>query len=188
MPLVGGVGVLTTGLIRPAVKIVTDFTNIAHFRHPLDLGGAYWAANLIANQAFCFVSVYLYSKYSDSADEDRVTSLWIFVFVACAMFVFSSILFFTKMNQDYLWTFFDTRTGKQYTVDRFNEAESDASKFEVFEYHRSQYASIEPELKTWLADNWDKWVRDKPEWFTAVAISKIPPKLLVAGRAPLPPG
>lgn len=178
LPIDGGVGALITFGFRVLGKIVVDFTNLTHFRHPIEFGGAYWFANLIANQAFCFVSVYLYSKYSESAEEDRVTSLWILVSVTCAMFVISSLLFFSKMNQDYLWTFFDTRTGKQYVVDLFKEAESDALKFQVFTYHRSHYESIEPELKTWLADNWNGWERDKPEWYTDAAISKIPPELL----------
>ena len=31
---------------------------------------------------------------------------------------------------------------------------------------------------TWLNDNWDKWEEEKPEWFTAAAISTVPQDML----------
>ena len=32
-------------------------------RHPFELGGGYWATNIIMNQLFCFVSVFLYERF-----------------------------------------------------------------------------------------------------------------------------
>ena len=44
---------------RIVVKTVTDFTLLVNFRHPFELG-SYWLFNMILNQSFCVISVYLY--------------------------------------------------------------------------------------------------------------------------------
>ena len=72
------------------------------------------------------------------------------------------------------------RTGKEYAVDTFHEAETDEIKFDVFGYHRSFYASIKEELKTWLKDEWENWESEKPDWFNARAIGLVPEDMLPA--------
>jgi len=56
-------------LIRSIVKIITDFTLMIHFRHPFELSGIYWSANIVMNQIFCFVAVYLDGEFSKDANE-----------------------------------------------------------------------------------------------------------------------
>ena len=36
----------------------------------MDMGGMYWVINMIGNQVFCFISVYLYQKYSDDENNN----------------------------------------------------------------------------------------------------------------------
>ena len=86
--------------------------------------------------------------------------------------------FLKLINKEYLWTFFDGRTGKAYKVDSFIEAVSDVTKFEVFNCHPSFYASIREELKTWLDDNWATWEEERPTWFNATRIVMVPPEML----------
>jgi len=172
------IGWIATFVARVIVKFVVDFTLIIHFRHSFDLGGMYWSANVAINQAFCFASVYLYDQYSEDASEEVVDILWKLV---GSLFVFSMLnflLFLKSINPDYLWTFFDTRAGKQYAVDNFHEAESEAMMFEVFGHHASYYESINEELMKWLNDNWSKWEESSPEWFTAEAIALVPSDML----------
>ena len=38
--------------------------------------------------------------------------------------------------------------------------------------------SINEELKEWLSANWDGWEEEKPDWFTAKMIGKIPSEVL----------
>ena len=98
------------------------------------------------------------------------------------LFILSMLCFagFVKLiKKEYLWTFFDKRTGSQFVIDKFHEVESDAMKFDIFSKHRSLYESIEEkELKTWLEANWERWEEQKEDWFTAAAISKVPADLL----------
>ena len=67
LPLEGWASVLVSGISRFVVKSVTDFTLIVQFRHQNELGGRYWTCNMIMQQAFSFVAVFLYrSKYTTS--------------------------------------------------------------------------------------------------------------------------
>ena len=87
-------------------------------------------------------------------------------------------LFLKSINQNYIKTFFDTRTGKQFAVcDKLQEP-TDAGKFGIFYIHPSYYESIDEELMKWLNENWDRWCEEKPDWFTAEAISAVPADML----------
>ena len=50
-------------LCRVVVKVLVDFSGCVHFRHPLELGGAYWLCNAVMSQLSCIVSVVLYDRY-----------------------------------------------------------------------------------------------------------------------------
>ena len=201
------------------IKVIVDFTLIVQFRHPFELGGAYWSMNIVLNQVFCFVAIFLYKRYlneeitnnsefvgysiedplmrcnaTDICNSTRTdicyrddficeetaleSSLWALVAGLFAVSMISFGLFLTLINRDYLWTFFDMRTGKQYAVDTYHESVSDGTRFEVFGHHESFYNTIVGELMTWLDANWDKWEEEKPDWFTASAITSIPEDML----------
>jgi len=59
-------------VFRTMVKTIVDFTLIVHFRHPFELGGMYWSANVVLNQLFCFASVYLYKKDLNDVLSDNI--------------------------------------------------------------------------------------------------------------------
>ena len=142
------------------VKLIVDFTLIVHHRHPFELGGAYWSMNIVLNQLFCFVAIFLYKRYlneeitanaefegysieepfvrcnatdicnSNSTDicyrDDFIceetaleSSLWALVAGLFAVSMISFGLFLTLINRNYLWTFFDMRTGKQFVLDNY---------------------------------------------------------------------
>jgi len=83
------------------------------------------------------------------------------------------------INPDYLWTFFDVQTGKQFVFEVYTSSSAEKDKFEyVFYSHRIYYQHFKGELKIWLGNNWDKWNEDQPDWFTACAIASVPPDML----------
>ena len=164
---------------RAIVKIVVDFRLLIQFRHPQELGGLYWSVNVCINQAFCFLSVYLYGHYSKEVSEEVAELLWKLV---AGLFLFSMLnfgLFLKSINENFLKTFYSPITGKQFVViTYFEEAETDSERFKIFGKHRSYYYSIQSELMKWLNDNWEKWEEEKPEVFTAKNIVKIPADML----------
>ena len=62
--------------------------------------------------------------------------------------------------------------------DNWRNGITDLERFETFDNHRTLYKSIEPELKVWLKENWERWEEEKEDWFNAAAISTVPSDLL----------
>jgi hypothetical protein len=60
---VPGLGVPLSLLARFVVKVVTDFSGMVQFRHPLELGGIYFFVNSLMNVASWFVAAAVYSRY-----------------------------------------------------------------------------------------------------------------------------
>jgi len=178
-------------LVRLIIKTVTDFTLLIQFRNQMDIGGSYFSASVVLNQIFCFISVHLYTKHlndvankkgEDSIQNDEENALQSYLWntvvglFVLSMFSFGGLL--KSIKREYFWTFFDTRTGPQFAVDNYRAAETDSSRFGIFGYHPSYFDNIAEELMKWLTENWDRWEEEKPEWFTAVAISTVPEDML----------
>ena len=219
LPLNGILSWIATVLSRLVIKVIVDFALIVQFRHPFELGGAFWSMNIVLNQGFCFVSILLYKLYLNetivnnekfvgySVDDPLVrcnatdicnskstdicykddficeetsleSSLWALVAGLFAISMISFGTFLKSINRKYLGTFFDTRTGKQFLCDNWRDGTVDSDRFYVFSKHASLYKSINEELKDWLSENWEKWEEEKPDWFTAKMIKKIPEEIL----------
>ena len=178
IPVEGLFSYISTFLCRILTKTVVDFTLIIQFRHPFDLGGLYWTMNMVMNQLFCFVSIYIYETFGEDTNEDMVLLLWKIV---GGLFVFSMlnfVLFLRLIKREYWATFFTTITGFQYVVNNYKEAKTDELKFEVFGHNRNLYDSIQEDIMKWLNENWETWVESSPKWFTPAAISTVPSDLL----------
>jgi len=104
--------------------------------------------------------------------------LWFafFLLLVCSMVTFGLLLL--SINRSYLVTFYDPRSGKQVVRDKFHLSTSDVTKFDIFSNHPTFYEPIVAELTAWLDENWDKWEEEKPEWFSAISIARIPEDML----------
>ena len=101
--------------------------------------------------------------------------------VVGGLFILSMISFsgfLAMINKDYLHTFYDYRTGRQFVTSSYKLLKTDKQKWNSFSRHRSLNEDIEPELMKWLNSNWDKWEDERPDFFTAAAISDIPGDML----------
>ena len=169
--------VVLSVVVRFMVKTIADFTLLVQFRHPFELG-FYWSVNVILNQAFCFISIFLYSKYSENVSDNKVEALWKLVF---GLFFFSMLnfgIFLKLINQKYVKTFFSSGSGKQFCANYFLEGTTDKVKWCVFNHHRSYFAAIEDDLKQWLDENWERLEEEQPEWFIPSWIALVPSDML----------
>ena len=173
----GALSWLITFVIRVTSKIVVDFTLLVHMRHSFELGGAYWSFNVFTNQAFCFISVFLYGEYSD-ASEDMIEALWQLVGGLFLASMLNFLLFLWNINKEYRGTFFSNVTGKHFHCGLWRDAATDKQKFTVFRKHKSYYFIIKEDVKLWLALNWESWDEERPEWWTAASIATIPADML----------
>ena len=164
---------LTLILTLNPTSLISPFT-----LDPYELGELYWSANVVLNQAFCFVSVYLYDQYSEESSEEVAEVLWKIV---SGLFVFSMLNFsgfLLLIYRAFIKTFFSPITGKQFAVLNSQEAETDDIRFQVFAHHVSYYEVIQWDVMKWLNENWSNWEETSPEWFTAEGIAKVPSYML----------
>jgi hypothetical protein len=171
LPLGGKIEIVNSILFRVIVKIIVDFTSSVHYRHPNEVGGAYWLFGLILTMGSLPVSIYLASAYVDEKAIDIASSMMnYFIPVTTLCFV----VFFLNIERKYWHTFWSTQRSKDMTMTYFLEGRSDAIKIEVFGSSRHHWVSIEGEIKKWVELNWAKWEEEQPEWFTDARKAKVP--------------
>ena len=149
LPLDGVVGLVATTVIRIVVKTVNDFVLVVQFRHPMEMSGMYWTLSFIMNQVFCFISVYLYGKLFPGVNDGMIEMLWLITISLFFFSILSSVVFLLLINHEFWPTFFSVQTGKQYVVYNYENATTDALKFQVFIYHRMYYDDIQEEIMKW---------------------------------------
>jgi hypothetical protein len=177
-PVEGAAGNFISVLMRVGIKAVTDHTGIVQFRHPGELGGAYWTANMVlAILIFPFVAIKIYYGGIKSEDTPQVyvmkeETAWTLVAYLCCAWLFSFCFFLKLMKKTFRGTFFSTKLGKQVTMDYFLMDE-DANKAIVFTSNRKQWSAIEGDVKDWVQSNWERWEDEQPDWFTEAWKSNI---------------
>ena len=153
-------------------------TLIIQFRHQMDVGGAYWSANVVVNQIFCFVAVFLYGQYSTETKLISQETLFLVVTGLCIFSMLNFAIFLKLINKKYYHTFFNMQTGQEFLCETWRTGKTDKERFYVFSKHRSYYKRIDKEIQLWLKENWENWEESSPEWFIAKTIAKIPDELL----------
>ena len=97
-----------------------------------------------------------------------------------AIFAISFGLFIAKIERKYVKTFFSTEAGHARTKRFFLEGEDDFTKGQVLTNNRYQWTSIRPQVGEWLDANWDKWERDKPDWFNELFVESVDDDIMPA--------
>ena len=163
--------IMSSVFVRVIVKIIVDFTSMVQFRHPNEVGGAYWLFGLILTMGSVPVSVHIASPYVEERANDIASSI-VQNFIPITTLCFAVFVFNIKWK--YWHTFWSMQKSKDYSMAFFLEGESDEMKFEVFTNSRHHWVSIEGKIKKWVRLNWAKWEEEKPEWFTDVRKGMVP--------------
>ena len=170
-PIDGAFGLFVSLLIRVLGKTLVDFTGVVHWRHPYDLGGLYWTVNMFLALLASLVSVWI---YTESGGEVSKKEVWTLVAYMVAGWLITFGLFLQLMKKGYQRTFFSTKTGKRHSMNYFLKGADDEMKSGVMGCNKHQWRPIREEVKTWVLNNWYKWVADKPIWFTEAWVNKVP--------------
>jgi hypothetical protein len=171
VPLGGNLEVLNSIFARVIMKIIVDFTSMVHFRHPFEVGGAYWLFGLLLTMGSLPMSIYVASPYVDERAIDIASSI-VICFLPITTLFFG--VFFLNIEKKYWHTFWSTLRSKDMSMAYFLEGESDEMKFVVFTNSRHHWVSIEGEIKKWVGLNWAKWEEEQPDWFTDVMKALVP--------------
>ena len=174
-------------LMRLILKVITDFTCLIQTRNPIDLGGIYWSANLVLSQASVVVCAFFYHWYYDEEEGakegvTRISSQQLFSVVGAlsGIFFISFLLFIVRIERKYVSSFFSTETGHSKVKRQFLEGTDDFSKAQIFRRNKRMWASIQPQVAKWLDQNWERWEREKPDWFSEIWIAGIDTDILPA--------
>jgi hypothetical protein len=176
-PFGGNLEIVSSILARMMVKIIVDFTSIVHYRHPNEVGGAYWLFGLIITIGSLPVSIFVTSPYIDERAIDIASFIMNYsILITTLCFA----VFFLNIEKKYWHTFWSTQRSKDKTMSFFLEGEIDKVKFLVLTRSRHHWVSIEGEIKEWVKSNWAKWEEEKPEWFTDVMKALVPVEFIPA--------
>ena len=152
--------------------MVVDFTGCLQFRNPLELSAAYFLFNQFTTFSSVFFAVRVYSDYELSTLSTEF--LWKCSRSLLAAWLVFYALLMSKLKKEYRYTFYSTVTGKQMTVEQFAKVEDAEVKFNIFTRHPALWTSIAEDVQERTHANWEVWTEEQPEWFTDVAIARVP--------------
>jgi hypothetical protein len=184
IPFEGALGIFGSFLIRVVDKVVTDATGLIQFRHPYQLGGAYWTGNMFIAVASSFAALYIYFEGLKGNEGGAVISeklAWGLMLLLSGAWAVNFGLFLLVMKKKYRKTFFSTKSGKNFSMDVF-ESDDDAVKCLIFTDNRNMWKKIEPEVKAWVQDGWERWEEEQPEWFDDAFRARVYDDMLPAAE------
>ena len=151
---------------RLLIKLMTGWTACVQFRHPLDVGGAYFTFTIFMSMAIGMVSVAVYDE-EDTGRIDKATITTIMLGCCCGLVVFYT-LFLLSIERACVSTFFDTRTGCQFlqdghTIDRCKSEDVDQRKFMIVSYSATKWREdLGDKVKSFLAKRLPIWLDEQP--------------------------
>jgi hypothetical protein len=169
MPVYGGFGVFASWMIRWVIKVIVDWTAVVHFRHPNEVGGAYFTFSLGLTVVMGVVASLQYEKVVDDAisspnstflnstfleyvelgeDNQQLggeesgleeSTVVTIMVAACAGMVVSYATLLVSVKREYLHTFISTKTGNESSREDFTKNEDDEQKIRIFEGNRHRW-------------------------------------------------
>ena len=165
--------------MRVAPLTNTFVLGIIHFRHPYELGGAYWSFNVISSIVAAFVVLTSVDMADEKKWQVKKETLLLVVTASSAMWLICYCCFMNLINPKYRRTFIDTRNAQQYSEDLFREVgASDEQKAKVATKYRGDWKHFEGDVKMFFLERWHTWVVEQPSWFTAGFRSSVPEDLI----------
>jgi hypothetical protein len=177
VPTRGGLELFVSLVFRMINKIITDYTGVVQFRHPNELGGAYYVFNLFVTLLMSFAAAYLY--YNNPVRDGGVHAVqehlaWVYVAMLDGTWLVLFWLFLKLMKPKYRKTFINTETGAQQVRNIFLKGESDQEKMEIFRFNQKQWRSVRDDVKEFVLKNWWKFEDEKPDWYTDIFKFSVP--------------
>ena len=130
------------------------------------------------NQLGCWIAAYLYATYYNEDDKISATLIYSFLGFLLGLWLISVFLFFNAINRDFWSTFYSTETGCDNAKAYFLEGQDDATRSIIFGRNIALWKSIRSEVKVWTLNNWTKWEKEKPDWFTAAFKASVPDDMM----------
>jgi hypothetical protein len=165
-------------LQRVGAKTVIDFTGNIIFRHPFEMGGAVWTANMCVGQLAVFGITYLFTAEERGGRAISDEMIWKVVFCVFGALFLSFALLLWNATPGYLQTFWDTRTASRTNNDLFLLSDDAETKLQVFTDTAAYWEGIRDELKRYVLENYAAWDAEKPMFWKDALKQRIPEDMI----------
>ena len=152
---------------------------LVHFRHPNEVGGAYFTFNLVVNLSLGAFAAKQYAQH-ENCEDDGCERRWNADTVvatmasACAGIVFSYLVLLCSIKKEYLRSFFSMKTSSKSLQETFTNSTEDKYKIEIFSANRDKWEhTIGREVNVWIDEALPVWLEQRPAWFTDERMSII---------------
>jgi hypothetical protein len=169
MPVYGGLGVFFSFMIRWTIKVIVDWTAVVHFRHPNEVGGAYFTFSLGLTVVMGVVAALQYEKVVDDVisslnstflnstfledvelgEDNQIvggeesglekSTVVTIMVLACGGMVVSYTTLLVSIKREYLHTFISTKTSNESVQELFTKNEEDEQRFTIFGDNRLKW-------------------------------------------------
>jgi hypothetical protein len=171
-PAGGYTEIATSFLFRLIVKIVTDFTSLVQFRHPNEVGGAYWLFGFLMTMGSLPITTILVESLGNAERGIQLARTIVMFLIPFALLC--AFLFVLTIDKKYLPTFYGVQKGNELTIMSFRNGTDDVKAKYTFKYSKKHWKTIEGEVKAWVEANWERWVEEKPDWFDKAMRARVP--------------
>jgi len=181
LPVYGAPGLFISLMVRVMAKLLADWTAVVQFRHPLDVGGAYFTSSLALTIAIGMWTALRYDKEvveKEEAAMDNATVVKLMASMCAGIFVSYSV-FLANINKNYLHTFFSLKTGNEQTRSLFTDNEEDERRFKILTKNKHLWkARIGKEVEEWLNLRLPLWLDEELDWFNEQKMSMIEEEMI----------
>ena len=135
-PVDGGLGIFIAVMTRTVIKILADWTALIHFRHPNEVGGAYFTASLGLTIVMGIVTAAQYQQ-----EEGRFGEGFIFIsmLIGCIGMCLSYALLIICSNKSHRKSFISRITSSEAIQNSFKNQTEDEYKIYIFTYGRHKW-------------------------------------------------
>jgi hypothetical protein len=158
-------------------------------RLPILLGGSYYIYCLISAQASVLVAVHLYNLEMARMEDGKIAAdtLWRMSTVLVGSWCIAMTFFLAKISTPtHRHTFWSLVSGRQCVQQYYTKGVTEENKLEIFTNNSLLWESdLGSEVMEFTLQNWAKWEREKPAWFTPTLKATVPdeciPREFLAG-------
>jgi hypothetical protein len=178
-PMPPAATLITSPIFKTLSKVAADFSGSPSTRLPMLLGGSYYIFNQFSAQASVLIAVHLYNlEMAAVPDSEKIAAdkLWMMAGLLVGSWFVSVLFFLTRIvTPSHRHTFWSPVSGRQCVQEKYTKGTTDEGMLTIFSCSRLLWESdIGSEVMEFTLQNWGRWERDKPSWFTAKIKAEVP--------------
>jgi hypothetical protein len=175
---VPGYGPIMSLMVRIVMKTLVDCTGCIHFRHPLEMGGAYFCWNMLLCFISCFAAAGIYAAYYDGEPKLDTKVLFTAISTVTAAWLLTSSALLLSIDRGYVRTFLSKQSGREYAIRCFTQEPDDECRIRIFAWNEHLWEPVRRDVKKWVKEKYSVWRADSAPWLTDEVVACIPDEFM----------